>query len=130
MKCWCWADIVPLQITPQGVKCLTLILFMLQPLNGKYPNYIYSQTCLTTFSSPETSEVPVEDQRLIVSVPSALHSQKPLLSGKYFQNIFLRAKLLGISKKYSTVVCFAMPPEGNAATSVIVILLYSFSDKL
>ncbi|XP_051266583.1 N(6)-adenine-specific methyltransferase METTL4 [Dicentrarchus labrax] len=31
-------------------------------------------------SSSETSEVPVEDQRLIVSVPSALHSQKPSLS--------------------------------------------------
>nr|XP_040023833.1 N(6)-adenine-specific methyltransferase METTL4 [Gasterosteus aculeatus aculeatus] len=31
-------------------------------------------------SSPGTPEVPVEDQRLIVSVPSALHSQKPCLS--------------------------------------------------
>ncbi|TNN65823.1 Methyltransferase-like protein 4 [Liparis tanakae] len=31
-------------------------------------------------SSSGTSEVPVEDQRLIVSVPSALHSQKPSLS--------------------------------------------------
>ncbi|XP_051796594.1 N(6)-adenine-specific methyltransferase METTL4 isoform X1 [Acanthochromis polyacanthus] len=31
-------------------------------------------------SPSETSEVPVEDQRLIVSVPSALHSQKPSLS--------------------------------------------------
>nr|XP_019943107.1 PREDICTED: methyltransferase-like protein 4 [Paralichthys olivaceus] len=31
-------------------------------------------------SSSETSEVPVEDSRLIVSVPSALHSQKPSLS--------------------------------------------------
>ncbi|KAE8279771.1 Methyltransferase-like protein 4 [Larimichthys crocea] len=31
-------------------------------------------------SSSVTSEVPVEDQRLIVSVPSALHSQKPSLS--------------------------------------------------
>ncbi|XP_034069916.1 N(6)-adenine-specific methyltransferase METTL4 [Gymnodraco acuticeps] len=31
-------------------------------------------------SSSEASEVPVEDQRLIVSVPSALHSQKPSLS--------------------------------------------------
>ncbi|KAM7390301.1 hypothetical protein PAMA_008463 [Pampus argenteus] len=31
-------------------------------------------------SFPETSEVPVEDRRLIVSVPSALHSQKPSLS--------------------------------------------------
>ncbi|XP_011606311.2 methyltransferase-like protein 4 [Takifugu rubripes] len=30
--------------------------------------------------SLETSEVPVEDQRLIVSVPSALHSQKPSLT--------------------------------------------------
>lgn len=30
-------------------------------------------------------EVPVEDQRLVVSVPSALHSQKPPLSGKYPQ---------------------------------------------
>nr|XP_046226940.1 N(6)-adenine-specific methyltransferase METTL4 [Scatophagus argus] len=31
-------------------------------------------------SSSEMAEVPVEDQRLIVSVPSALHSQKPSLS--------------------------------------------------
>ncbi|XP_037311852.2 N(6)-adenine-specific methyltransferase METTL4 [Pungitius pungitius] len=31
-------------------------------------------------SSAPTSAVPVEDQRLIVSVPSALHSQKPCLS--------------------------------------------------
>ncbi|XP_073343957.1 N(6)-adenine-specific methyltransferase METTL4 [Pagrus major] len=31
-------------------------------------------------NSTSTSEVPVEDQRLIVSVPSALHSQKPSLS--------------------------------------------------
>ncbi|MEQ2169821.1 Methyltransferase-like protein 4, partial [Goodea atripinnis] len=34
--------------------------------------------------------VPVEDKRLIVSVPSALHSQKPLLSGKYLKrSVFL-----------------------------------------
>ncbi|KAM8822733.1 N(6)-adenine-specific methyltransferase METTL4 [Spinachia spinachia] len=31
-------------------------------------------------SSAGTSEVPVQDQRLIVSVPSALHSQKPCLA--------------------------------------------------
>ncbi|XP_069552444.1 N(6)-adenine-specific methyltransferase METTL4 [Brachyistius frenatus] len=31
-------------------------------------------------SPSETTEVPVEDQRLVVSVPSALHSQKPSLS--------------------------------------------------
>ncbi|KAI4806853.1 hypothetical protein KUCAC02_017647 [Chaenocephalus aceratus] len=36
---------------------------------------VYNET-----RSSEASEVPVEDQRLIVSVPSALHSQKPSLS--------------------------------------------------
>lgn len=25
MKCWCWADIVPLQITPQGATGLTFL---------------------------------------------------------------------------------------------------------
>uniref|UniRef100_A0A3Q3VPC5 Uncharacterized protein n=1 Tax=Mola mola TaxID=94237 RepID=A0A3Q3VPC5_MOLML len=33
-----------------------------------------------TISSSESSGVPIEDRRLIVSVPSALHSQKPSLS--------------------------------------------------
>ncbi|XP_037613573.1 N(6)-adenine-specific methyltransferase METTL4 [Sebastes umbrosus] len=40
----------------------------------------YRSSADNTTSSPERSEVPVEDQRLIVSVPSALHSQKPSLS--------------------------------------------------
>ncbi|XP_044196288.1 N(6)-adenine-specific methyltransferase METTL4 isoform X1 [Thunnus albacares] len=60
----------------------------------------YRSSASTSSSLSETSEVPVEDQRLIVSVPSALHSQKPSLS------------------------------EGNAATSMIVILLCSFSNVL
>ncbi|XP_030254399.1 methyltransferase-like protein 4 isoform X2 [Sparus aurata] len=45
-------------------------------------------------NSTSTSEVPVEDQRLIVSVPSALHSQKPSLSGSYVVlccHVFYRA---------------------------------------
>ncbi|XP_042366538.1 N(6)-adenine-specific methyltransferase METTL4 [Plectropomus leopardus] len=40
----------------------------------------YRSSADNSKSSAETSEVPVEDQRLIVSVPSALHSQKPSLS--------------------------------------------------
>nr|QNQ79773.1 mettl4 [Siniperca chuatsi] len=40
----------------------------------------YRSSANNFISSLETSEVPVEDQRLIVSVPSALHSQKPSLS--------------------------------------------------
>lgn len=36
--------------------------------------------CFNPFSS---SDLPIEDQRLIVSVPSALHSQKPSLSGTF-----------------------------------------------
>ncbi|TMS09126.1 Methyltransferase-like protein 4 [Larimichthys crocea] len=42
--------------------------------------WFWVKTCFQPFSSSVTSEVPVEDQRLIVSVPSALHSQKPSLS--------------------------------------------------
>lgn len=86
-KCWCWADIIPLQITPQGVKLLTFLcssFYALCAVNKMYPGQTDSQTCFTIFSSSETSEVPVEDQRLIVSIPSALHSQKPSLSGKQF----------------------------------------------
>ncbi|KAM7369793.1 hypothetical protein PAMP_011084 [Pampus punctatissimus] len=40
----------------------------------------YRSSASNSSSFSETSEVPVEDQRLIVSVPSALHSQKPSLS--------------------------------------------------
>ncbi|XP_038585989.1 N(6)-adenine-specific methyltransferase METTL4 [Micropterus salmoides] len=40
----------------------------------------YRSSVNNSSSSSETSEVPVEDQRLIVSIPSALHSQKPPLS--------------------------------------------------
>ncbi|XP_023264079.1 methyltransferase-like protein 4 [Seriola lalandi dorsalis] len=40
----------------------------------------YRSSADTSISSLETPEVPVEDSRLIVSVPSALHSQKPSLS--------------------------------------------------
>ncbi|XP_029955429.1 methyltransferase-like protein 4 [Salarias fasciatus] len=40
----------------------------------------YRSSADTTAGQPGTSEVPVEDQRLIISVPSALHSQKPSLS--------------------------------------------------
>ncbi|XP_049912022.1 N(6)-adenine-specific methyltransferase METTL4 [Epinephelus moara] len=42
---------------------------------GRYRSSADNSTC-----PPETTEVPVEDHRLIVSVPSALHSQKPSLS--------------------------------------------------
>ncbi|XP_070709312.1 N(6)-adenine-specific methyltransferase METTL4 [Pempheris klunzingeri] len=38
------------------------------------------RTTADNSSSSKTLELPVEDQRLIVSVPSALHSQKPSLS--------------------------------------------------
>ncbi|XP_028288426.1 methyltransferase-like protein 4 isoform X1 [Parambassis ranga] len=40
----------------------------------------YRPSADASTSHSEMSKVPVEDQRLIVSVPSALHSQKPLLS--------------------------------------------------
>ncbi|KAK2859595.1 hypothetical protein Q5P01_004215 [Channa striata] len=40
----------------------------------------YRPSADSTPRSPEKSKVSVEDQRLIVSVPSALHSQKPSLS--------------------------------------------------
>ncbi|CAK6970218.1 N(6)-adenine-specific methyltransferase METTL4 isoform X2 [Scomber scombrus] len=40
----------------------------------------YRTSATDSSSLSETSAVPVEDQRLIVSVPSALHSQKPSLS--------------------------------------------------
>ncbi|XP_039983132.1 N(6)-adenine-specific methyltransferase METTL4 [Xiphias gladius] len=40
----------------------------------------YHSSADTSLSSSEMSEVHLEDQRLIVSVPSALHSQKPSLS--------------------------------------------------
>uniref|UniRef100_A0A8D3B4P1 Methyltransferase 4, N6-adenosine n=1 Tax=Scophthalmus maximus TaxID=52904 RepID=A0A8D3B4P1_SCOMX len=40
----------------------------------------YRSSADDSISSSKTSEVPVEDSRLIVSVPSALHSQKPSLS--------------------------------------------------
>ncbi|KAM6970884.1 N(6)-adenine-specific methyltransferase METTL4 [Tautogolabrus adspersus] len=40
----------------------------------------YSSSADKSESPSEKSAVPVEDQRLIVSVPSALHSQKPSLS--------------------------------------------------
>ncbi|GLD54636.1 methyltransferase-like protein 4 isoform X1 [Lates japonicus] len=40
----------------------------------------YRSSADTAISSSEASEVPVEDGCLIVSVPSALHSQKPSLS--------------------------------------------------
>lgn len=65
----------------------------------------------------------MEDQRLIVSIPSALHSQKPSLSGQYFQHVSVCHTARYV--EYS----FTMPPEGNAATSVIVISPYSFNDK-
>ncbi|KAK2886591.1 hypothetical protein Q8A73_020537 [Channa argus] len=43
----------------------------------------YRSSTDSSLSSSETSKLPVpEDQRLIVSVPSALHSQKPSLSGE------------------------------------------------
>lgn len=69
----------------------------------------------------------MEDQRLIVSIPSALHSQKPSLSGQYFQHVSVCHTARYI--EYSAVMCFTMPPEGNAATSVIVISPSSFNDK-
>ncbi|KAM9337589.1 N(6)-adenine-specific methyltransferase METTL4 [Symphorus nematophorus] len=45
-------------------------------------------------SSSETSKVSVEDQRLIVSVPSALHSQKPCLSEVLKSYVGAEAKCL------------------------------------
>uniref|UniRef100_A0A8D0A5K9 Methyltransferase 4, N6-adenosine n=1 Tax=Sander lucioperca TaxID=283035 RepID=A0A8D0A5K9_SANLU len=48
----------------------------------------------TRFEMFETSEVPVEDQRLVVSVPSALHSQKPSLSEVLKPYIGAEAKCL------------------------------------
>lgn len=55
----------------------------------------------------------MEDQRLIVSIPSALHSQKPSLSGQ--------CRAAGL--------LFSLPPEGNAAASMIVISPYSLKEK-
>ncbi|XP_040922105.1 N(6)-adenine-specific methyltransferase METTL4 isoform X2 [Toxotes jaculatrix] len=40
----------------------------------------YRSSADASMSSSETKEIPVEDCRLIVSIPSALHSQKPSLS--------------------------------------------------
>ncbi|TDG97436.1 hypothetical protein EPR50_G00225630 [Perca flavescens] len=54
----------------------------------------YCSAADDTTSSSETSEVPVEDQRLIVSVPSALHSQKPSLSEVLKPYIRAEAKCL------------------------------------
>lgn len=71
--------------------------------------------------------VSVVDQRLIVSIPSALHSQKPSLSGQCF-NHFSECHTARYIE-HSDVVCFTLPPEGNAATSVIVIWLYCFIDE-
>ncbi|KAI3355341.1 hypothetical protein L3Q82_018193, partial [Scortum barcoo] len=54
----------------------------------------YRSSADDSTSSPESSEVPVEDQRLIVSVPSALHSQKPSLSEVLKPYIRAEAKCL------------------------------------
>ncbi|XP_034718484.1 N(6)-adenine-specific methyltransferase METTL4 [Etheostoma cragini] len=54
----------------------------------------YRSTADDTTSSSETLEVPVDDQRLIVSVPSALHSQKPSLSEVLKPYIKAEAKCL------------------------------------
>ncbi|KAF1373131.1 hypothetical protein PFLUV_G00257140 [Perca fluviatilis] len=54
----------------------------------------YRSAADDTTSSSETSELPVEDQRLIVSVPSALHSQKPSLSEVLKPYIRAEAKCL------------------------------------
>lgn len=81
-------------------------IFLLYCSKGIHSSHVYSQPCFTSFSS---SEAPVEDQRLIVSIPSALHSQKPSLSGQ--------CRAAGL--------LFSLPPEGNVATSMIVISLYS-----
>lgn len=81
-------------------------IFLLYCSKGIHSSHVYSQPCFSSFSS---SEAPVEDQRLIVSIPSALHSQKPSLSGQ--------CRAAGL--------LFSLPPEGNVATSMIVISLYS-----
>lgn len=72
----------------QMITCLHLQCHTLYSVafNGIYLSLIYSYTCFIAFSS---SVVPLEDRRLIVSIPSALHSQKPSLSGQYFQTMFL-----------------------------------------
>lgn len=67
MKFWFWADIV-LKIQGKGINISSFSLSLL--------------TCFTAFRSLEQSAVPVEDHRLMVSVPSVLHSQKPSLSGR------------------------------------------------
>ncbi|XP_068438145.1 N(6)-adenine-specific methyltransferase METTL4 [Clinocottus analis] len=54
----------------------------------------YRSTADNATSSSVTSEVPVEDQRLIVSVPSALHSQKPSLSEVLKPHVGAEAKCL------------------------------------
>ncbi|XP_018549174.1 N(6)-adenine-specific methyltransferase METTL4 isoform X2 [Lates calcarifer] len=57
----------------------------------------YRSSADTTTSSSEASEVPVEDGRLIVSVPSALHSQKPSLSA----HSALQSDLITVIKTFS-----------------------------
>ncbi|XP_031705701.1 N(6)-adenine-specific DNA methyltransferase METTL4 isoform X2 [Anarrhichthys ocellatus] len=54
----------------------------------------YRSTADNATSSSRTSEAPVEDQRLIVSVPSALHSQKPSLSEVLKPHVGAEAKCL------------------------------------
>uniref|UniRef100_UPI0037E847B3 N(6)-adenine-specific methyltransferase METTL4 n=1 Tax=Semicossyphus pulcher TaxID=241346 RepID=UPI0037E847B3 len=54
----------------------------------------YRSSAQNATSPSETSAVPLEDQRLIVSVPSALHSQKPSLSEVLKPYIGAEAKCL------------------------------------
>ncbi|XP_034562735.1 N(6)-adenine-specific methyltransferase METTL4 [Notolabrus celidotus] len=54
----------------------------------------YRSSADNSTSSSETSAVPVENQRLIISVPSALHSQKPSLSEVLKPYIGAQAKCL------------------------------------
>lgn len=54
----------------------------------------YRPSVDTSTSPSEMSEVPVEDQRLIVSIPSALHSQKPSLSEVLKPYVAAEAKCL------------------------------------
>ncbi|XP_068566076.1 N(6)-adenine-specific methyltransferase METTL4 isoform X2 [Cebidichthys violaceus] len=54
----------------------------------------YRSTADNATSSSRASEAPVENQRLIVSVPSALHSQKPSLSEVLKPHVGAEAKCL------------------------------------
>lgn len=113
--------------TDNAIRCEMITCLHLQrctlysvAFNGIYLSLICSYTCFIAFSS---SAVPLEDRRLIVSIPSALHSQKPSLSGQYFKTMFSHFA------EYSNAVRFTSPAGGSAATPVIVTWLYCSTDE-